>query len=83
MKQGKLIKVILLCAVVVSVLTVGAMAADETSAVVTTMTASFQTIVSDCMSAITGILPVALPLLGLSVAIMFGIKWFKKITGKA
>lgn len=43
---------------------------------------AFTTVASDCLSAITTILPIALPVLGALVVVGIGIKIFKKVTGR-
>lgn len=43
-------------------------------------TTGVTTIVSNCTDMIEGVLPVALPLLGLTIAVVFGLKFVKKIT---
>lgn len=48
--------------------------------ITTAFTSGVTSIVADCTSLIEGVLPVALPLLGLSIAVVFGIKFVKKIT---
>ena len=47
------------------------------------LTTSFTSMISEMMLSIAAILPVVLPLLGVSMLIAFGIRWFKKIVGKA
>ena len=48
--------------------------------ITTAFTSGVSTIVADCTGVIEGVLPVALPLLGLSIAVVFGLKFVKKIT---
>lgn len=48
--------------------------------IITAMTTGVGTIVSNVEDMIAGILPVALPVLGLSIAVMFGLKFIKKVT---
>ena len=47
--------------------------------IVTAMTGAVTTIASDCTSMIAGILPVALPVLGIVIATTFGLKFIKKV----
>ena len=54
-----------------------------TTTLVDAMISSFTTMVGDMMSIVTRVLPVVLPLLGATLIIGFGIKIFKKVTGKA
>ena len=80
--KKRIMTIVVMCAVLMmSFATM--VSADDPVDVTTTLTSSFQTVVDNIMTTIGGILPVALGLLGLSMAIMFGIKWFKKIAGKA
>lgn len=48
--------------------------------ITTAFTSGVSTIVANCTSLVEGILPVALPLLGLSIAVVFGIRFVKKVT---
>lgn len=47
------------------------------------MSSSFTTMISDLMSFSATLVPIVLPLLGVSVIVAYGIKTFKKITAKA
>ena len=47
------------------------------------MGGAFEAAAAQIMSSIGIILPIALPILGISVAIGFAVKFFKKITSKA
>lgn len=51
---------------------------DVTSALTTAM----GTIATDAMGAITGILPVALPIVGAGIVVSVGLKVFKRVAGK-
>ena len=64
-----------------SILTaIGALAADaDVNAVLET---SFQSIVGDITSTIGTVLPIALGVVGMVLAIKFGIRWFKSLIGK-
>lgn len=54
----------------------------EGAAISTALGTAFTTVASDCLSAITTILPIALPVLGALVVVGIGIKIFKKVTGR-
>lgn len=43
------------------------------------MTSAVTTIASDCTGLIADILPVALPVLGVVIAVSFGLKFIKKV----
>ena len=47
----------------------------------TLMTSAFGDVADDIIATIMGVLPIALGVLGLSIAIFFGVKFFKRITG--
>ena len=49
----------------------------------TAMTTAFTEIATNCTSAITAVLPIALGIVGTVMVVMFGIKLFKKLTAKA
>ncbi len=57
--------------------------ATGNEAVKTVMTDSFTKIGTDIQGMITDVLPIALGILGAIMVITFGIKIFKKLTGKA
>lgn len=58
-------------------------AAQEAGAGVTgALTTAFTSIASDAMSAISAVLPIALPIMGAIVVVTVGIKIFKKVTSK-
>ncbi len=57
--------------------------ATGNEAVKTAMTDSFTKIGTDIQGMITDVLPIALGILGAIMVITFGIKIFKKLTGKA
>lgn len=48
-----------------------------------TMQSSFSTMITDLLSFTATLVPVVLPLLGVSIIVAYGIKTFKKITAKA
>ena len=54
-----------------------------TSSIVSALSTAFQSIASDVTSVLTTILPIALGVVGAGVVIMFGVKWFKRLTNKA
>lgn len=64
-------------------MTLATFAAGEETDITTVMTTAFQSTVSNMMSAAAAVLPICMTVLGLSVTVGFGIKWFKKLTGKA
>lgn len=53
------------------------------SSVVSTLSTAFQSIASDLTSVITTIAPIALGIVGAGIALIFGVKWFKRLTNKA
>ena len=55
---------------------------DGTTTVTSALSTAFQSVATDCLSAIQAILPIALPVLGALVVVGIGIKIFKKVTGK-
>jgi hypothetical protein len=76
--KKKLLGIALSVAMVMAVFTVQAFASTSITG---TMTTAFGTVVDDLLAMIGGILPVALTVLGASMAVFFGVKWFKKIVG--
>lgn len=58
-------------------------AAVTMSSFAETMQNSFTTMIADLLSFTATLVPVVLPLLGVSVIVAYGIKTFKKITAKA
>lgn len=61
----------------------GAASAVTMSSFGETMQSAFSTMISDLMSFTATLVPVVLPLLGVSIIVAYGIKTFKKITAKA
>lgn len=57
-------------------------AATTMSDVVTALSTALGTVATSAMSAISGIVPVAAPILGAILVVGIGIKAFKKITGR-
>lgn len=53
------------------------------SSVVSTLSTAFQSIASDLTSTITTIAPIALGIVGAGIVLVFGVKWFKRLTNKA
>lgn len=53
------------------------------SSIVTALQTAFTSIASDVTSVLTTILPIALGVVGAGVVIIFGVKWFKRLTNKA
>lgn len=51
--------------------------------VVNALSTAFQTISSDLGSVITTTAPIALTIVGAGMVLMFGVKWFKRLTNKA
>lgn len=76
----KKIFMLALVVVVVASMSVSAFAAETNMTEV--LTASFTTMIADMMASIAAILPVVLPLFGVSMLVAFSIKWFKKIVTK-
>ena len=54
-----------------------------TSTVVSALQTAFQSISTDLMSVITTTAPIALGIVGAGIALVFGVKWFKRLTNKA
>lgn len=81
-KKNKLM-VVLATAVPLSALS--AFAVDESPAfdLSATMTTAVSKIVSDLTSMIGAVVPIAVTLLGASIGIIYGIRFIKKIIGKA
>lgn len=49
----------------------------------TALTTAFTSIATNLETAVSNMLPVALGVVGLGMVIVFGVKWFKRITNKA
>lgn len=58
------------------------LAETETTGVADAVTSGLKTVATDMQGTITSILPVALGVVGAVLVVTFGIKIFKKITGK-
>jgi hypothetical protein len=77
-------KIFLACLVVVMVAAMAVPAfAEDPVDISTVMTTSFQEMINNMMTMAANVLPICMSVLGLSVAVGFGIKWFKRLTGKA
>ena len=57
--------------------------ASGIDAVLTALTTWGNSFKTDATSMITSMLPIALAVLGLSIAVMFGVKFFRKVANKA
>jgi len=79
---SKLLKKVMVVSGIISMVSATAVtaSADSTFNVTGVMTSSFQTLVTDLLAMIAALLPIGLTVLGASIAIAFGIRWFKKIT---
>ncbi len=80
--KKKLLMAVMVATLVLA-MSVPALAAVETVDINSVMETSFQEMVTNMMGAAAGVLPICMTVLGLSVTIGFGIKWFKKLIGKA
>jgi len=81
--NSKMLKKVMVVTAIMSIVSATAVVASaDTFNVTTTMSTAFQTLVTDLLSMLAAILPIGLTVLGASVAIAFGIKWFRRITAK-
>jgi type IV secretory pathway VirB2 component (pilin) len=70
-------------ALAVAILTVAALAnTTPTNDVSGVMESSFQNVVGDILGMLATILPIALGVFGATIAITFGIRWFRRLIGK-
>ena len=80
-------KKVMVCAVMVvmiAALAVPAMAAGSTTPDINAiMGTAFESAVESILGSIGAILPIALPVMGISIAAGFAIKFFRRITAKA
>lgn len=53
------------------------------SDIITALTTAMTTIKTDFFSVLTGILPIALAMIGAGLVVMIGIRMFKKLTNKS
>lgn len=57
--------------------------AGETNTLLTTMTTAFTTAAGEMKNMITAVAPIAIPVITAGLVVVFGVKFFKRITGKA
>ena len=82
--QSKRAKMLIMATAIMSSLSVFCFASElESPDVKTIMTTALTKVIADCTSLLASMLPVALTLVGIGLAIQFGLKWFRKITAKA
>lgn len=62
---------------------IGGESPSVSSSVISALQTAFNSIASDIGSVITTIVPIALGVVGAGLVLVFGIKWFKKLTNKA
>jgi choline-glycine betaine transporter len=72
-----------LVVVVVVAMAVPVFAAEGDVDITSVMTTAFSATIENMMNAAAAVLPICMTVLGLSVTVGFGIKWFKRLTGKA
>lgn len=53
------------------------------STIVSALSTAFETIAGDLTTVITTIAPIALGIVGAGMVLVFGVKWFKRLTNKA
>lgn len=53
------------------------------SGIQSALTTAFNSISTDLMTTITNVAPIALGIVGAGMVLVFGIKWFKRLTNKA
>lgn len=53
------------------------------TSIVNALSTAFTSIASDLTSVITTIAPIALGIVGAGMVLIFGVKWFKRLTNKA
>ena len=82
---SKKMKVAMICSAMASALAIGVSADDPvTSATISsTMQTAMQSTITETMNMLSAILPAAFGLVGAMIVVSFGIKLFKKVTGKA
>lgn len=51
--------------------------------VITALSGAIETMAGNCLSMVGTVLPLALPVVGAGVVVNFGLKIFKRVTGKA
>lgn len=62
---------------------IGGEGGSVSSSVISALQTAFTSIASDLISVITIIAPIALGIVGAGLVLVFGVKWFKKLTNKA
>ena len=80
-RSKKILLIAVAIATMTAVFTIAVAAADDFNAA-ETMGTAFQSVVANIFEMIATILPIALQVLGVTIAIYFGIKWFNKIMGR-
>ena len=82
--MNKLLKKVMVVTVIMSMISATAVvaSANDSFNVTDVMSSAFTSLVADLLAMLGAILPIGLTVLGASVAIAFGIKWFRKITSK-
>jgi hypothetical protein len=78
--RKKLIVCLTIALLAAGMMSVAALA-STTSDVETVLTTSFTRVVGDITSVIGAVLPIALGVLAMTIAITFGIRWFRRIVG--
>lgn len=53
------------------------------SSIVSALSTAFESIAGDLTTVITTIAPIALGIVGAGMVLVFGVKWFKRLTNKA
>lgn len=62
---------------------VTALESTGSSSIVSALSTAFTSIAGDLTSVITTIAPIALGIVGAGMVLVFGVKWFKRLTNKA
>lgn len=62
---------------------IAALESTGQSGIVSALSTAFQSIASDLATVITTIAPIALGIVGAGMVLVFGVKWFKRLTNKA
>lgn len=58
-------------------------AGSGSSSIVSALSTAFEDIAGDLTTVITTIAPIALGIVGAGMVLVFGVKWFKRLTNKA
>lgn len=61
---------------------IGGEGGSASSGVISALSSGFSSIASDLGSVITTIAPIALGIVGAGMVLVFGVKWFKRLTNK-